>query len=53
MMVSMAGKKGSMLFGQGGQQDNAILTAPLISSIVRCVPLLRIETAAAGFYQGE
>jgi hypothetical protein len=45
MMVSMAGKKGSMQFS-GKSRGMAILTAPLTSSIVRCDRPARIEPAA-------
>jgi hypothetical protein len=50
MMMSMAGKKGSMQLNR--RRDMAILPAPLASSIVRCARPLRIATAGAGFYQG-
>jgi len=50
MMVSMAGKKGSMVFSRS-RRDMAILPTPLASSMVRCVRRLRIETAGAGLYQ--
>jgi hypothetical protein len=51
MMMSMAGKKGSMLFFSKSRRDMAILPAPPASSMVRCVRPLRIETAGAGAYQ--
>jgi hypothetical protein len=51
MMMSMAGKKGSMQFSRSWR-DMTILPALRLSLIMRCDPLLRIETAGAGFYQG-
>src|SRR5450759_226838 len=50
MMVSLAGKKGSMLFSRS-LREMAILTAPLTPSIGRCDRPFRIETAGAGFYE--
>jgi hypothetical protein len=50
MMMSMGGRKGSTRFGWS-RRELAILTAPLVSSIVRCDHSLRIKTAGAGFHQ--
>jgi hypothetical protein len=48
MMMSMAGEKGSMLFGRSGA-GMTILTLPLTASIVRCDRLSRIEPGARSF----
>jgi hypothetical protein len=50
MMMSMAGKKGSMVFSRS-RRDMAILPTPPASSMVHCVRHLRIETDGAGSYQ--
>jgi hypothetical protein len=52
MMMSMAGKKGSMQFSRC-RRDVAILPALRLSLIVRCDPLLRIETAGTGFIRAR
>jgi hypothetical protein len=51
MMMSMAGKKGSIAFGRN-RRDIA-LQAPLASSMLRCVRPLRIETAGAGIIRAR
>jgi hypothetical protein len=51
MMMSMAGKKGSMQFSRSWR-DMTILPALRLSLIVRCDRPLRIETIEARFYQG-
>ena len=52
MMMSVAGKKGSMLFIEAGEARGYSDSA---ADIVNCAlrpAVLRIETAGAGFYQG-
>jgi hypothetical protein len=47
MMMSMAGKKGSMVFSRS-RRDMAILPTPPASSMVRCVRVCGLKPLASG-----
>jgi hypothetical protein len=51
MMMSVAGKKGSMLFNRPARRDYSDSAADIVNCALRPA-VLRIETGGAGFYQG-